>query len=119
MQADTFNSLFDTLCELYPKAFSRNPATIRPLKIGILGDLVSERGETFRKPFKPVIGQYQHWPDYLFAVSYGKRRRDLHGNKADAITLGERQKAADELAHLGRWTDDCQKYFDARAKHLQ
>ena len=97
MQPETFNLVFDVLCERYPKAFSREPSAIRPLKVNLLEDIVLECGDAMRRPTKAVLSQYQHWPGYLFAVAFGKRRRDLQGNKTEKVTLAERQQAAREL----------------------
>lgn len=119
MRPDTFNTLFDLLCLEYPKAFTRDPRKIRPLKPGVLNDLVLERGDALHRPFKAVIAQYEHWPSYLFAVVYGKRRHDLQGNKAGRVTLIERQQAARMLEHLGLWSDAHQKQFEDSQTPMQ
>lgn len=116
MRPENFNPLFDLFCERYPKAFSREPLEIRPLKHDILEDIVLECGESMRRPAHAMLSDYQRWHGYLFAVAFGKRRRDLHGNKAGKVTLEERLQAVRILEHAGLWTERQQAHFDYRAR---
>lgn len=111
-EKNTLSTIIRTLAKHYPKTFNLSPALVRPLKDGILEDIVSEFGETVRKPTRRALMYYKHWPSYLIAVSMGKKRRDLSGNKVQRIPIEEREKAREELLKLGKWDESLQRNFE-------
>ncbi len=76
----------DLLCQRYPKAFSYQRSEIRPLKPGIIDDLVADLGsEEFRRPVKRALAYYQSRLHYLSKVVSGKNYRDMHGNRCGLV----------------------------------
>lgn len=98
---DGNDRIFETLRFLharFPKAFSRKRGEIRPLKPGILDDVVAELGaEAFREPVKLALSFYTTRLHYLSKVVSGKWYRDLHGHRFGIIP--EEAKAEAQRKH--------------------
>lgn len=83
------------LIERYPKAFSLDRSGIRPLKDGILDDLVADLGsEAFRPPMRRALAYYKTRLHYLRKVISGKNYRDLRGNRCGLVTPEAKERAA-------------------------
>jgi sRNA-binding protein len=94
-QLERIHETLDFLRRRFPKAFSRHLSEIRPLKPGILDDIVAELGaEEFRQPVKHALAYYQVRIHYLSKVVSGKWYRDLYGNRCGLVPLEAKENAA-------------------------
>lgn len=70
VQVQRIHETLDFLHQRFQKSFSRQRSEIRPLKPGILDDIVTELGaEEFRQPVKQALAYYQVRIHYLSKVA--------------------------------------------------
>ena len=84
-------SIIDWLIDHFPGAFFKKSHDIRPLKIGILNDIIEfyDRLEapTFsKKKIRDAVSFYSSSPAYLSNQKEGSARIDLFGNEIDVVT---------------------------------
>lgn len=83
------SAAFRTRCELvsrFPKAFCDKRTPKKPLKIGILFDLIERCPDMKTWALKLALLDYCTGPSYLAAVLRGGARIDLEGNECAEIT---------------------------------
>ena len=87
------------LMERFPAAFPKDYDAIRPLKIGILADLLTRLGDTVdRKLLNCAVANQTSRDGYLLAVLHGDVRIDLNGNPAGTISEDAKARARQRLA---------------------
>ena len=84
-------SVIDWLIDYFPAAFFKKSHEVRPLKIGILNDILEfyDRLEapTFsKKKIRDAVSFYSSSPAYLSNHKEGSARIDLFGNEVDVVT---------------------------------
>jgi ProP effector len=98
------NNVETTIAELvlaFPAAFTRDPASVRPLKLGIKDDLYA-RCDTSHRRIMAALRSYCNSVDYLAATTQGAVRIDLAGQPAGIVTEAEAKHAMEALAVLAK-----------------
>ncbi|MDF1646339.1 MAG: ProQ/FinO family protein [Legionellaceae bacterium] len=83
--------IINWLIEYFPAAFFRKTRYIKPLKIGILEDILAFHQQLDTPPFnkkilRDALTYYCTSPAYLSAQKEGKERIDLFGNEMGLVT---------------------------------
>src|SRR5580692_1929740 len=89
-----------TVAELvrqFPQAFFADPAQVRPLKRGILGDVYARTVVSHRR-IKAALQSYCNKVHYLKASTQGAVRIDIAGEPAGDVTAPEAESAQQRLA---------------------
>jgi ProP effector len=89
-----------TIAELvlaFPAAFTRDTASVRPLKLGIKEDLYAKCDMSHRR-MTAALRSYCNSVDYLMATAQGAVRIDLVGQPAGIVTEAEAKHAKEALA---------------------
>jgi sRNA-binding protein len=81
------------LAEKFPLAFFLNGSRRRPLKIGILDDLIIAEPKISRTRLRSALRDYTSSPGYLLACREGAARVDLSGQPAGTVSEEEAQHA--------------------------
>lgn len=103
------------LAARYPKAFTTDPLLVRPLKVGIVEDILADlRTRGIARDVVQAVGFYQSTFAYLRAVLLVRRRRDLAGNRVEFVTDLERKAAKLELKRRDLWTPAIRAAFNRR-----
>lgn len=98
--------LLGQLAERYPHCFTRDPAGVRPLAIGIQKALRAELGEDPDRKDTPgwmvrqALAIYTRSWDYYQAVIERRRRVNLDGSDASEISDGEYDYACQQLERI-------------------
>jgi sRNA-binding protein len=87
------------LTKLYPKAFSTDPAQVRPLAIG-LKDVLLQQCTRPPKHLENAMRRYTGSAGYLKATVEGAVRVDLHGQDAGTVTVYQAEYAKRRLAKM-------------------
>jgi ProP effector len=92
------NQIIDWLVEYFPAAFFKKSVLIKPLKIGILDDLIDfyERLDSppfSKKALKEALSYYSSSPGYLSCQKPKTARVDLYGIEVDVVTPEQAQYA--------------------------
>jgi ProP effector len=93
-----------TIAELglaFPAAFTRDTASVRPLKLGIKNDLYAKCDASHRR-IMAALRSYCNSIDYLMASTQGAARIDLDGQPAGVVTEAEAKHAMEALAVLAK-----------------
>ena len=88
------------LVRTFPKCFTSDARACRPLKIGILEDIMAAKPEDCpytKTALRAGLGKYTAWWAYLRAEKPGAMRIDLDGNEASAVGDEEAKYAAERL----------------------
>lgn len=88
------------LVRTFPKCFTSDARACRPLKIGILEDIMAAKSEDCpytKTALRAGLGMYTAWWAYLRAEKPGAARIDLDGNEASAVGDEEARYAAERL----------------------
>ena len=111
-------SVIDWLIDYFPSAFFKKSHEVRPLKIGILNDILEfyDRLEapTFsKKKIRDAVSFYSSSPAYLSNHKEGSARIDLFGNEVDVVTHEQAHYASQRfqeryLAKHQKTKDDAQ-----------
>jgi ProP effector len=80
---------------LFPSTF--DPASPKPLKVGIRLDIEKRLPETSRRSIRKALMRWCSQEPYLRAIVAGGPRLDLDGNPAGEVTQGERSHALRRL----------------------
>ncbi len=93
------NAIHAILRERFPLAFPNNYDDLRPLKIGILADLIARLPGFDPTALRRALANHTSRDGYLLALLHGRgdRRYDLDGQPAGAVTVEERTAAAQRL----------------------
>jgi ProP effector len=103
-EPDETEKLVEQLVAVYPRAFFRDPAQRRPLKIGIHRDLSSDASHGLSDAdLRRAVGAYCRSAGYLAACTEGAERIDLNGAPAGTVTA-EAVAAAVKAARLSQKT---------------
>jgi ProP effector len=97
-----------TIAELvlvFPAAFTRDPASVRPLEVGIKDDVYA-RCDTSHRGITAALRSYCNSVDYLKASTQGAVRVDLVGQPAGIVTEAEARHAMKALAALAKSADN-------------
>ncbi len=92
-------TLHGLLQERFPLAFPQHYDDLRPLKIGILADLIARLPGFDPTALRRALANHTSRDGYLLALLHGRgdRRYDLDGQPAGAVTVEERTAAAQRL----------------------
>jgi ProP effector len=94
------NNVETTIAELvlaFPAAFTRDPACVRPLKLGIKDDLYA-RCDTSHRRIMAALRSYCNSMDYLMASTPGAVRIDLAGQPAGIVTDSGRYRDSEHVS---------------------
>ena len=92
-------AMLATLCQRWPKCFDLKNR--RPLKIGIVHDLMRELGDpALLRELKAALNLYCGNRAYLSALKAGVPRLDLHGNEVSFVCREDELRAAARLKGL-------------------
>lgn len=93
-------TLHGLLQERFPQAFPKNYDDLRPLKTGILADLIARLPGFDPTALRRTLANHASRDGYLLALLHGRgdRRYDLDGQPAGTVTVEERVTAAQRLA---------------------
>jgi sRNA-binding protein len=88
------------LMERFPLAFPQDYDAIRPLKVGILADVIERMPGFDPVVLRRVLANHTRRDGYLLALLHhrGDRRYDLDGQPVGTVTVDERAEAARLLA---------------------
>ena len=88
------------LMERFPKAFPQDYDAIRPLKVGILADVIERMPGFDPVVLRRALANHTQRDGYLLALLHhrGDRRYDLDGQPVGTVTVEERAEAARLLA---------------------
>lgn len=83
--------LIDWLIENFPAAFFKKARNVKPLKVGILDDILDFYRGLSKPPFskrllRTALAYYCSSPAYLSAQKNGAARVDLYGNEIEVVT---------------------------------
>lgn len=83
--------VIDWLVEHFPRAFFKKKEHIKPLKIGVLDDIIDfyERLDTppfSKKALREALNYYSASPFYLTSQRANEARIDIYGNEVDVVT---------------------------------
>ncbi|MCP5451872.1 MAG: hypothetical protein H6972_15255 [Gammaproteobacteria bacterium] len=92
-------TLHARLQERFPQAFPKNYEAIRPLKIGILADLIERLPDFDPTALRRALANQTSRDGYLLALVHGRgdRRYDLDGQPVGTVTMEERAEAQKRL----------------------
>ena len=90
-------ALRNLLVETFPNCFSPKRTPKRPLKIGIIHDIIAALPETGVIRLRFALADYTGGPTYLENVIAGAERIDLQGNPCGVVTEPEAAHAAERL----------------------
>ena len=93
------NAIHSLLVERFPDAFPEDYDAIRPLKTGILADLVARLPDVPPSRLRRALANHTGRDGYLLALVHGRgdRRYDLDGNPVGTVTPEERAAAQARL----------------------
>ena len=93
------NAIHAILRERFPLAFPQHYDDLRPLKIGILADLIARLPGFDPTALRRALANHTSRDGYLLALLHGRgdRRYDLDGQPAGTVTVEERTAAAQRL----------------------
>ena len=93
-------ALHRQLMDRFPRAFPRDYDAIRPLKVGILADLIQRAPDLDPVLLRRTLANHTRRDGYLLALLHhrGDRRYDLDGQPVGTVTPEERAEAARLLA---------------------
>lgn len=93
---------FERVLEKYPKAFfGKDSPDTKPLKVGILNDLVEANPDLKPWILRRFLDQYAMKNRYLRATARGGFRVDLQGNPAGEVLPTHAEYAAKKLKERG------------------
>lgn len=92
-------TLHDRLQERFPLAFPKHYDDLRPLKIGILTDVIEQLPDVDPTALCRALANHTSRDGYLLALIHGRgdRRYDLNGQPAGTVTPEERAEAQKRL----------------------
>ena len=92
-------TLHGRLQERFPLAFPKHYDDLRPLKLGILTDLITQLPDVDPTAMRRALANHTSRDGYLLALIHGRgnRRYDLDGQPAGTVTLEERTEAQKRL----------------------
>ena len=98
----------DWLIEQFPAAFFKDVSNIKPLKIGVLDDIIDfyERLDSpavSKKAIREALSYYSASPAYLKCQKANTARVDLFGIEVDVVTEDQAKYAA--LRHSQRYSN--------------
>ena len=84
------------LMDRFPHAFPHDYDAIRPLKVGILADVIERMPDLDPVLLRRALANHTRRDGYLLALIHGRgdRRYDLDGEPVGSVTLEERVEAA-------------------------
>lgn len=85
------------LVEKFPACFAPKGAQKRPLKIGIMEDLVAAFPDVPRSKIGTGLYDYTSGPTYIGNLKAGAERIDLDGNPVGIVTEDEEKSAAHRM----------------------
>ncbi|MCH9756735.1 MAG: ProQ/FinO family protein [Gammaproteobacteria bacterium] len=90
--------IIDWLIEHFPAAFFKKPRQVKPLKVGILEDVIDFYDRLDTPPFskrtlRSAFTYYCTSPAYLNAQKINKARIDLYGNEMELVTAEQAKYA--------------------------
>ena len=93
-------ALHRQLMDRFPRAFPQDYDAIRPLKVGILADLIQRAPDLDPVLLRRTLANHTRRDGYLLALLHhrGDRRYDLDGQPVGTVTPEERAEAARLLA---------------------
>jgi sRNA-binding protein len=88
-------TLHALLQKRFPLAFPKHYDDLRPLKIGILADVIKQLPDVDPTALRRALANHTNRDGYLLALIHGRgdRRYDLNGQPAGTVTLEERAKS--------------------------
>jgi len=91
--------LHGRLQERFPLAFPKHYDDLRPLKIGILADVIEQLPDVDPTALRRALANHTSRDGYLLALIHGRgdRRYDLNGQPAGIVTPEERAEAQKQL----------------------
>jgi ProP effector len=89
------------LAAVFPAAFTLDPTLVRPVKLGINGDIYAQFAIS-RHRIKAALRAYCNRVHYLRASTEGVMRIDLTGEPAGTVTATEARHATERLAVLAK-----------------
>ncbi|HEY5718566.1 MAG TPA: ProQ/FinO family protein [Motiliproteus sp.] len=104
------------IAETYPLAFSRD--SVKPLKIGIQEDLVSD-GKLAAGKIKRALASYVRSPLYYKSMQEGAERVDLEGKPAGLVTAEEAAHAKEMLKKIRQQRREQQLQQEKQAAEQQ
>ena len=92
-------SLHGRLQERFPLAFPKHYDDLRPLKLGILTDVIEQLPDVDPTALRRALANHTSRDGYLLALIHGRgdRRYDLNGQPAGTVTPEERAEAQKRL----------------------
>jgi len=96
-RAATVKATIAELVRQFPQAFFAEPADVRPLKRGVLGDVYARTVVSHRR-IKAALQSYCNSVHYLKASTQGTVRIDIAGEPAGDVTAQEAESAQQRLA---------------------
>ncbi len=92
-------TLHGRLQERFPLAFPKHYDDLRPLKIGILADMIARLPDADPTALRRALANHTSRDGYLLALIHGRgdRRYDLNGQPAGTVTPEERAEAQKRL----------------------
>jgi sRNA-binding protein len=92
-------TLHALLQKRFPLAFPKHYDDLRPLKIGILADVIKQLPDVDPTALRRALANHTNRDGYLLALIHGRgdRRYDLNGQPAGTVTLEERAEAQKRL----------------------
>lgn len=102
------------LVEMFPKTFFPKGHLKKPLKRGIMKDLVAQAPELKPYAVKMALRDYCKGPSYHVAFAPGANRVDLDGNEVEALN-------ADSVEHarkiMSQFKEETQEKWRSAAQH--
>ncbi len=92
-------TLHNRLQEQFPLAFPKHYDDLRPLKLGILTDVIEQLPDVDPTALRRALANHTSRDGYLLALIHGRgdRRYDLNGQPAGTVTPEERAEAQKRL----------------------
>ena len=95
----TTTELIELLCQRFPSCFAQFERRRRPLKVGIIDDLLGALGaQVERKQLSAALRLYVGNLHYRAAQTAGAMRIDLNGNPAGTVSEADAASAAADVA---------------------
>ncbi|HKQ85646.1 MAG TPA: ProQ/FINO family protein [Candidatus Acidoferrales bacterium] len=92
--ADAADRLIVRLATMFPAAFTIDPASVQPLRVGIFADLRRELGETFTAPqLSRALQKYTGSLVYLKKCKEGVPRIGLDGTPDGKVSVEHARRA--------------------------
>ncbi len=104
------------LIETYPETFSRT--NIRPLKIGIQDDLVTDE-KVAKNKIKRALASYVRAPNYFRAMKLDSDRIDLSGAASGKVTESEAEYAKLQLKEFHQRRKENQRIQEKQKKQQE